>query len=856
MVADGARALAVPFPGGAPRPEVKPVVTTSNLCLFGTVTHFGNNSLHTESRAMVKQSSTFNRYKPQVNCTKQEMDAQLFSPLFGGITNTPATVESPQLYSSWSTCGDDANAVASLHDCTQKRPQLNLSYSGNGPDMFGLVTSILEEPNKQESVTDWNSLSRLFPPVCSSDFENNSSFSGLFPTKSLEKENLTNIVDSQNPNEDHVGKLSSGELLKKKHEDFRVIGSWLAPDSDPCTQSPEGILKDANPESKTFKSNGISRLHSFAYVCNYDKKQLNNGNRSTSSSQIRLKDCANPYNECQKADKARDVLGESDAEGTSKYFTQLPNSPVGGIWDPVIQENNLCSKRCMGLTAVHDSQQFSYSSSYFLSPALNKENNFPEGRNAALNSNISVEMTFGNTDCKLPVHPQKGSCNHLPLKPALHNMNSSYNGYTWLDTKIINPVGATHVTYGKQKQMSSQLPSGPSTQSSGCSTNQSLAQPSYSHVSPVLSSRKDGKLQLFTNIPNSSGFSNCTEKQKQHNPIGQNDSLATPEGYYGKISINASSSCLSQQHSINESAKHHKFHNKQNRYNTDERTGQNERRRKNNWIPRTAYVGPDQTQLDVSRRKQEQNGAGLSDFINPSFLPLFPLVSGYKHLPNFPPFNPQPFSSPTNVAFSSLPFPLSELVDLLHYDDFPHLSPFINDLFCGDIAAPYFAFPPPPNHYRPPKNRSGPANELHIHLEECYEQWRALERERKKTEADLARNFPGKRVSSSNNTPFSRLPAKPSRVDRLIVDQFREQARVRTLIGKMERLCGIPVHSNISATLGHHLEAICATQARRKDEIVNAVNPQRQGSSRYNNEKGLLPFFSVYAYGQYSKLLK
>ncbi|NXG37730.1 MEIOC protein, partial [Dromaius novaehollandiae] len=185
--------------------------------------------------------------------------------------------------------------------------------------------------------------------------------------------------------------------------------------------------------------------------------------------------------------------------------------------------------------------------------------------------------------------------------------------------------------------------------------------------------------------------------------------------------------------------------------------------------------------------------------------------------------------------FSHSVVPLMESYGLFSYDDLTQFYPYFNDMMYSDSS--FSGFVPAFGFQRPVKTRSGLASELYVRLEECHEQWRALEKERKKTESALAKNYPGKKVSSSNNTPIPRLTSNPSRVDRLIVDQLREQARVVTLLGKMERLRSSPLHANISTALDKHLEVIHVVQSRRKDEIVNASNRRRQGAPRCQDDR-------------------
>lgn len=139
------------------------------------------------------------------------------------------------------------------------------------------------------------------------------------------------------------------------------------------------------------------------------------------------------------------------------------------------------------------------------------------------------------------------------------------------------------------------------------------------------------------------------------------------------------------------------------------------------------------------------------------------------------------------------------------------------------------SFPPPPG---------SPAS-LHLRLEEAHLQLRAMEKERKRAEAALARHHPGlSRLPGSTAFPSvgsgaPRLPPHPSRLDRLVVDSWREHSRVLALLERMSKVQGAPQHPGISASFQGWQEAVLALAELRRG-LVGEVSLLGEGANGHN----------------------
>ncbi|XP_040208127.1 uncharacterized protein LOC120939819 [Rana temporaria] len=736
------------------------------------------------------------------------MDNPLLSQLVNGISSGVPPSQS-KLYSSWSVC-DEETKTPSIADCLEKSAVFTYPDSENRTDVFGLMSNLPEDANKIDGVTDWDSLSRLFPPLwAASDHQN---LSDYLPNILPGNVDLSNVIGSQ-AYQEPARKLPDIESLQRGFEDLGLLDPWV---SSPETCSPrlEDVFQDLYFENQALELNSSFQPIEWPNQSADGYVKFNGSTANACpSSQKRAKEYSGAPRPSWKNDKGRGKFGRGSPTGQTNY-------PPGAreCWgkETYAKSSGDFSPVCMKPPAFQFNQQFSKTPGF--NPTVQKAH-YKEGSESY--SGFPKVSTF---ECRENITPQVQKESYAKSPVPCISPNEGFplasQGHRWLDGEPL----------GTQKTATSPLPS---PASSSLSDGSPTHCPGYFPQPPLPPSAKDGHLNGTTNqIP----FSSFID-ENQRRGKGFSRSSPSKEGMYRNTAFGYPPNWSPTQPGSgqNNSERLHKLPKRANPQNN----GNPDRRGRRTWNMPHGGAKQNLPPCSPFQRKQEPNLGNMSDFVNASFLPPFSLMSDLKQNQNFPPFNPQLFSPTSNMSFPP-PFPFSDLIDLFHYEDINQIQPFINDLFCGDIPPPYFPFPAPFNRCRPSRNRSGPANELHLQLEECCEQFRALEKERKKTEAELARNFPGNRVSSSYSSAVPRLPTNPSRVDRLVVDEFREQARAVSLVKIMERIRGESLHVNVALALEHHLEAIHLTQARRKDEIVNAANRQKQGAPRYNNERDVL----------------
>jgi len=112
---------------------------------------------------------------------------------------------------------------------------------------------------------------------------------------------------------------------------------------------------------------------------------------------------------------------------------------------------------------------------------------------------------------------------------------------------------------------------------------------------------------------------------------------------------------------------------------------------------------------------------------------------------------------------------------------------------------------------------------VQLRVQEARWQFQALETDRKRTEAAIAKQNPGMRISSSNMIQIPRLPLNPTKLDKLLVDSLREQARVLTLLQRIEASSSISGTSEFACFLAMWKEKILVVMEIRRKERMSTV---------------------------------
>ena len=120
----------------------------------------------------------------------------------------------------------------------------------------------------------------------------------------------------------------------------------------------------------------------------------------------------------------------------------------------------------------------------------------------------------------------------------------------------------------------------------------------------------------------------------------------------------------------------------------------------------------------------------------------------------------------------------------------------------------------------------GSTSDLQLRVGEVQWQFKALEKDRKEIEATIAKQNTGKKISSNNSVQVPSLPPSPTKLDKLLVDIMREQARVVTMVDRIMNIKGKRFSPELSSCLTRWKGSVVKVMAMRRSESIGQVEKE------------------------------
>uniref|UniRef100_A0A8D0H1D3 Meiosis specific with coiled-coil domain n=1 Tax=Sphenodon punctatus TaxID=8508 RepID=A0A8D0H1D3_SPHPU len=798
-----------------------------------------------------------------------------------------SSVDSSLFYAPWSTYGDDIKQPPNSQISVKNRIQAERNDYGSETDLYGLVSNILEEQDKSQPYfaegTCSSTLKSVWPVNTTRFAEHHDLLSEtkrpVDATISQQAFYSGESISAAEKQYLHSSSLASQPKVEELYRGFTSIDieeQWLYPsrnDHVSCynMQSNESAKTPPFQDYPYVKNcfppqNGISEVikESGADTYTYSRDQVGSKGHDAQLQQKRAEMFVSQFNRySENADYCRypeySHPNKAKHNKSTNFSVQESKKLLNGTPEVPVAEADTYTKLFQVKPAVQkkiedtisDQQNFTFPKAAGLLPEKPFANEPSFTTDFGLKSEYGLKSHAacpGSSDFANAMEKQQYSKPDPQNSEYFKSLNLLSNSATtsagthvrpaWMNIQTKNNTSVPYRNQGTLIKLHNHL----SAASKGSNHSNDFSQLSSTNLT------LNGNL-LFQKycLENPSAFSSFdfsynTAERNQPTSHMEGPSKVGEESLFESVTDkkikHSNSFCdnySAQPYGIIENVNKHNFHAKPQSGHYDPEEGQKHLEE----LSQNSYQDLLESRNHFNSHRQGSGDSNIvSNRVNRTQTSCFSnnfMMVDLRHNHSFQQLGSSGFPLKSTHPFGHSVVPLMDSYDLFSYDDLSHLYPYFNDMMYGDNS--FSGFVPTFGFQRPIKTRSGPASELHIRLEECYEQWRALEKERKKTESALAKNYPGKKVSSTNNIPIPRLTSNPSRVDRLIVDQLREQARVVTLLGKMERLRSSPLHANISTALDKHLEVIHIVQSRRKDEIVNASNRQRQGAPRCQDDR-------------------